>query len=58
MPAVLMLVPFSPGMEEKGFHPYEEAEEKHIPFAFSDSLPFPLNDVNPIQTDRADNEET
>jgi hypothetical protein len=56
MPAVLMLVPFSPGMEEKGFHSYEEVEEKRIPFAFSDFLPIP-SDNFPVQVDEAEEED-
>lgn len=38
MPAVCMLVPFVAGMEGKGFHSYEEAEEERVPFIFPDSL--------------------
>lgn len=54
MPAVLMLVPFHPGMEGGGkFHSYEEAEAEHIPFVFPDSLP-PASDSAPIRTDETD----
>ena len=38
MPAVCMLVPFVAGMEGKGFHSYEEAEEERVPFIFPDAL--------------------
>jgi hypothetical protein len=53
MPAVLMLFPYQPGMENSGFHAYEEAEGDDVPFAFPDSS-VPAPDVCVRSDDASD----
>lgn len=57
MPAVCMLVPFVAGMEGRGFHSYEEAEEEYVPFIFPDSLVSPPSDEVPQSDAASENED-